>query len=86
MVRKKEAENIPKLKDLLIQAQRMWNVKLSVVSTVTGSIESHPLEALRRRIAEDGRSGSSTRLGEEAYTAFNFISTATLLKPLHDEP
>ena len=34
---KKEAENILKYKDLLIEVQRMWNVKAEVKPLVTGA-------------------------------------------------
>jgi hypothetical protein len=37
---KKEAENILKYKDLIIEIQHMWNVKANVVTRITGETET----------------------------------------------
>jgi len=37
---KKEAEKILKYKDLLIEIQRVWNVKAKVIAVITGATGS----------------------------------------------
>ena len=47
---KKEAEKIPKYKDLIIEIQRLWNVKAAVIPVImglTGSIS----ESLRQYLS-----------------------------------
>ena len=38
-VNRKQAEKILKYKDLTIEMQRMWNVKVKVIQVITGLLE-----------------------------------------------
>jgi hypothetical protein len=91
MLLQKEAGNVMKYNDLLIEEQRMWNMKVKVIATIIGTTGNFRFQVFRRhwyttqrKIVGDGRFGKSTHIGEDTNLALHSISKAFFMKALHE--